>query len=401
MDRSSSPQARLVSLVAAPLVLCGALLTDRLTGPAMAQTSEPPAASEAAASAYQQKLEAYLQARRQYDAAAEAYWSMVVEKRRVRIQKRRAQETVVLADYVLAQPPTYSGPPRPVDPSAPGVVSSLPPRKYVPVARDFLAAAKEHFSFVPKRPRGDIEYKRAYARIAAAAGLTRSQVVRIYAFEAGGNGRYDVQAGLEYSRTGRAISTALGYNQLLTTNSIGLLAEKGDRFIEALKTSAARLRGKARQALERKITIVERMVAFSRTVPVRWSEHEKLKDTPRWFALHALNLDIDVGPLLQVQKLVDSVVFARSRGIDRTLTAAELELMNFTGDGNGFDMVTMPHEMRKRVPTANFFQQRGYERNPVAGRHNVVAKLLAAIDAKMDRESKRAGARSMAAAFRR
>jgi hypothetical protein len=83
------------------------------------------------------------------------------------------------------------------------------------------------------------------------------------------------------------------------------------------------------------------------------------------------------------------------------LTAAELELMNFTGDGNGFDMVTMPHEMRKRVPTANFFQQRGYERNPVAGRHNVVAKLLAAIDAKMDRESKRAGARSMAAAFRR
>ena len=42
--------------------------------------------------------------------------------------------------------------------------------------------------------------------------------------------------------------------------------------------------------------------------------------------------------------------------------------MNLTGDGNGFDMVTMPQTLRERVPTANFFQQSGYERNPVARR---------------------------------
>ena len=71
-------------------------------------------------------------------------------------------------------------------------------------------------------------------------------------------------------------------------------------------------------------------------------------------------------------------------GYGATLTAAELEMMNLTGDGNGIDMVLMPAEWRNRVPTANFFQPGGYERNPVVIRNNVVAKLLAATNAKMD-----------------
>ena len=143
------------------------------------------------------------------------------------------------------------------------------------------------------------------------------------------------------------------------------------------------------------------MVAFARTVPVRWSEHEKLADTPQGLGPHALNLDIDVGPLLQTQKLVNSVIFARRKGFDRPLSAAELEMMNFTGDGNGFDIVTMPAAMRSQVPTANFFRQSGYERNPVVIRNNTVAKLLAATDAVMDREIKRQGAKDMAAAYSR
>src|SRR6185503_15358927 len=77
---------------------------------------------------------------------------------------------------------------------------------------------------------------------------------------------------------------------------------------------------------------------------------------------------IDIGPLLQVQKLVDSVRFARAKGHTAPLSAAELELMNLTGDGNGIDMVTMPEALRRRVPTANFFQPHGYSRNPIAKR---------------------------------
>jgi hypothetical protein len=51
------------------------------------------------------------------------------------------------------------------------------------------------------------------------------------------------------------------------------------------------------------------------------------------------------------------------------------------------------------VPTANFFQRRGYERNPVAIRHNTVAKLLAVTDARMDSNSTKPGAQALASAF--
>ena len=93
-------------------------------------------------------------------------------------------------------------------------------------------------------------------------------------------------------------------------------------------------------------------------------------------------------------------MFARRKGLDVTLTAAELEMMNLTGDGSGFDMITMPAAWRDKVPTANFFQQSGYRDNPVAQRNNVVAKLIAATDAVMDREIKKPGARELATALR-
>ena len=141
------------------------------------------------------------------------------------------------------------------------------------------------------------------------------------------------------------------------------------------------------------------MVAFARSVPDDWSEHEKLGDTPQGWAVHAMVLDIDVGPMLQTHKLLTSVMFARSKGYNRPLTAAELEMMNLTGDGTGLDMVTMPLAMREQVPTSNFFQRSGYERNPVAIRNNTVAKLLAVTDVRMDSNSHLPGARDLAAAF--
>jgi hypothetical protein len=103
--------------------------------------------------------------------------------------------------------------------------------------------------------------------------------------------------------------------------------------------------------------------------------------------------------LLQTHKLLASVVFATRKGFNRPLSAAELEMMNLTGDGNGFDMVTMPLAMREQVPTANFFLRGGYERNPVAIRHNTVAKLLAVTNARMDSASQAPGARELATAF--
>lgn len=74
-------------------------------------------------------------------------------------------------------------------------------------------------------------------------------------------------------------------------------------------------------------------------------------------------------------------------------------MMNLTGDGNGFDMVSMPQATRSQVPTSNFFQRNGYERNPVAIRNNVVSKLLAATDARMDNQVGLQGAKDLAGAF--
>ncbi|MGB6271250.1 MAG: hypothetical protein WBF44_06640 [Pseudolabrys sp.] len=353
----------------------------------------------AAITDYQAKLAQYEVARATYDAEASAYWDAIAEKRRARNTKRREHLPIGLDDYVLTQPPVYSGPARPIDPHAPA--QPPPERPEIPVVADFLKNAAEQFGFVPDRPASDVDFKRAYAKAALAAGLTRDQIVGVYVFETGGNGSYDSQAGLVPYRAGaRAISPAVGYNQLLSTNTVSLFAEDGNRYLLALRQRAKGLTGPAKLAMERKIEGLKRMIAYSRSVPNRWSEHDRLaKTTLGGFGIHAAVLDIDLGPLLQVQKLTDSVRFARTKGYAAPLTAAELELMNLTGDGNGFDMVTMPQALRARVPTANFFQQQGYERNPVARRTGVVANLIADIESKMSRGAQAQGARDLAAAF--
>jgi len=349
-----------------------------------------------AAADYQAKLAQYLRVHGAFETEANEYWNDVSNKRRIRNAKRREHRPIALDDYVLVQPPVYAGPPRPINPFAPPVPPSERPE--IPVIADFLQAAKEYFDFVPER-RSEAEFKRAYARAALAAGLTKQQIVRVYAFETGGNGTYDTQAGVTPART-RAISPAIGYNQLLSTNTVSILAEQGHHFVATLRRKAQALSGSARSAMERKIEALKRMVDYSRTIPPRWSEYDRIaKHTPKGFGMHAAILDIDIGPLLQVQKLLDSVRFARAKGYAAPLSAAELELMNLTGDGNGFDMVTMPPSMRERVPTANFFQPQGYYRNPVARRTKVVAGLIAEMEATMARGAQAPGARDLAASF--
>jgi hypothetical protein len=354
-------------------------------------------ASSAAVLEYRRKLAEYQAARAAFDEEAGAYWSRIAEKRRTRNAKRRSGQQVTLDDYVLEHPPLYDGPKRPVNPE-PEETPERPARRPIPVVADFLRAAQDLYQFTPQRPASEVEFKRAYARYARAAGLTREQAVRVYSFETGGTGSYDVQAGIEHGGK-RAISTAVGYNQLLTTNSVELLAEQGHELIRALGEKVAQTSGPARKALESKLAVLKRMVAHAKSVPDTWAEHEKIGDTAQGWAMHAMVLDADIGPMLQTHKLLTSVLFARAKGYARPLTAAELEMMNLTGDGTGLDMVTMPQVMREQVPTSNFFQRNGYERNPVAIRHNTVAKLLAVTDARMDSNSNNAGAREMAGVF--
>jgi hypothetical protein len=392
----------LVRLPALAVAACALLALADLPptrGLVAPQANAATAATPAAIAEYRRKLKEYLAARDAFDVEATAYWGDISAKRRIRNAKRRNREQIVLDDYVLTQPPVYSGPKRPVNPlsEAEPERPRKPPRP-IPIVADLLRAAAEQFQFVPERG-NELVFKRAYASFAKAEGLTREQAVRVYAFETGGNGNYDAQSGLIGRPNGRPISSAIGYNQLLTTNSIELVAEQGHRLLDALDAKAARSSGVPRKALEQKIMVLKRMVAFCRSVPDDWSEHDRLADTAQGWAVHAMVLDIDVGPMLQTHKLMTSVLFAQQKGYEAPLTAAELEMMNLTGDGTGLDMVTMPLAMREQVPTSNFFQRSGYERNPVASRNNTVAKLLAVTDVRMDSNSQGQGARDLAAVF--
>ena len=359
-----------------------------------AAQAQPQSSADSVAD-YRRKLQAYNAAWQAYDAEATAYWALVTDKRRLRLAKRGRGEAISLNDYVLTQPPVYTGPPRPVDPAAPDKKPPPPrhDRKYVPTIPEMLASARTYFQFAPQRPASELDFKRAYARALAAEGIDADLAVRVYAFETGGLGTYNVQSGLLNAKPGaKPLSPAIGYNQLLITYTLHLLADQGEEFLRALNRTSA-------PGAQRKAAALRRMIAFSRTVPNKWHDLDKLGETRQGWGVQTLLLDIDVGPLLQARKLAASVRYTRQRGYRARLTAAELQMLNLMGDGSGFDVITMPQAMRERVPTSNFFQRRGYERNAVVRRHNTVAQLLAITDTRMDAASRQPGARDLAASF--
>ena len=129
------------------------------------------------AASQQTQMEQYARARRAFDEESNAYWSSIAEKRRVRNTKRRNGEPIE-----LTQPPVYRGSPRPRGPGFPGSDATEPRKPAMPVVAHFLKAAVEQFRFVPQRPENDLAFKKAYVKVASAAGLTRDQIVRVYAF---------------------------------------------------------------------------------------------------------------------------------------------------------------------------------------------------------------------------
>src|ERR1700744_1811957 len=243
------------------------------TANAMAQAVSPQAIAE-----YRRKLPQYQEGRAAFEQEASAYWAAIADKRRGRNAKRRDHQPIDADDYVLTQPPVYAGPKRPVSP-VPEPEPERKPREHkaIPVVADLLQAAQQQFQFTPQRPTSEMEFKRAYARGASVMGLTREQAVRVSSFETGGTGNYDVQSGIEHGGT-RAISTAIGYNQLLTTNSGELVAEPGHEFVRALSEKAAQLSGAPRQAMDRKIAVLRKMVAVAKSVPDDRSAHARIAD---------------------------------------------------------------------------------------------------------------------------
>lgn len=371
-------------------LLFAVLLAGLLANPVLAERISPELRSRLSESQIRQ-YQAHLQARSAFDRQLGGYWDDVEDKRDARRRKRATSQAFARTDYVLEQPPKYHGPP--VPPDVARIIASLkepePEAEPRPGVADFLANAKTHFGFAPT-PTTERIFKRRYAEDALAAGLTKMQVVRVYALETGGRGTYDMQAGIDPdTKQGKPISSALGYAQLLSGNSVNELLKHGPRFIERLNAmaSARSVSGARASSLRNKSLVVARMLRAARSVPNHWNHHVKLGATPKGQGIHTLNLDADIGPWLQVQKLKDVLQTAVNAGRPE-LTPAELELMNLAGPRTGLDMM---EKAGRDVPTSNFFSRTGYYRNTIV-RERTSAQLLAAIDERMAVNIRKSGA---------
>jgi len=382
----------------ARLVLVGGLLLGALVAPSPLKAQQIGADLAARLSESQQRAYIlHLRARAQFQKESDAYWQAIEEKREERRRKRAAGQTFTAADYIAVHPPKYQGPPLPPD-VAKIIAEVRPPEppEPMPVVADFLEAAKKQYGFVPTRST-EAQFKRRYAEEALGLGLSNDQVVRVYALETGGRGTYDMQAGFDpETRKGRAISSALGYAQLLGGNSVNELVKHGETFIKRLDgmaTAAGPATPRGRD-LKHKSAVVRRMLRAARAVPNIWAAHVQLARTPQGLGIHALNLDADIGPWLQTIKLAGVRDHGAKNGRPR-LTGGELELMNLAGPQTGIDMMD---PVGRNVPTANFFAERAYHRNPIV-KDKTSAELLVALDSRMDANVKKAGSIEFARAF--
>ncbi|MEW5962866.1 MAG: hypothetical protein AB1749_04830 [Pseudomonadota bacterium] len=377
------------------LVVALALLAACLVGAAGAHAASRADTFRATLEPRERALfDAYLSAQTFHGAALDAYWGLIEKKKAARKRKKAAGQPLARNDYVLEPPPKYSGPELPAELAKRWAAYETeprpeePPPEPLPTVADFLDSARRHYDFEPERI-AEREFKARYAREALALGLTKDQVVRVYALETSGLGTADMQAGIHpITRKGKPISTALGYAQLLAANSINEIAKSGDGFLARMRALLKRTGEPQRRArLEAKIASLKAMVATARSVPRDWSRHVALASTDKGRGIHAVNLDGDIGPWLQVIKLDGLRQLAEKEGRGR-LAGAEIELMNLAGPATGLEMMT---QVARDVPTTNFFARGAYARNTIV-RGKSAAELLAALDQRMDENVKNAGA---------
>ena len=343
------------------------------------------------------------EARQTHEQELDTYWDKVLAKRELRKKKRVTKVPFETSDFVMTFPPAYNGPKLTADlarkyekfVSDQEKSEPTPPKEMATVA-DYLASAKQVYSFTPERL-SEKQFKQRYAEEAAAFGLVKEQVVRVYALETGGIGTYDMQAGIHpIKKTGHAISSALGYAQLLDANSVNELSKHGEFFVQRLRdkarnpnVSAARL-----AALKTKIAVVQKMYAKVKRVPFDWEQHQAFAKTPEGQGIHTLNLDGDIGPMLQAIKLQGLKETAEKAGRTQ-LSGAAMELMNLSGPVTGLEMMQPAGE---KAPVTNFFARRAYYVNKmVIGLTG--EQLLAELSRRMDADVKSAGSREFAEAF--
>lgn len=350
-------------------------------------------------------FEDYLSAKETHAFKSDAYWKDVADKKAVRRGKRKSGSAVTAADYVTTFPQKYAGPELPAalakrweafQAKQEEEKPSEPPKPRPGIA-EFLAYGEEEYGFVPERI-PEREFKLRYAREALSVGLTGDQVVRVYALETSGLGTADMVSGIHpIKKTGKPISTAIGYAQLLVANTTDELVKHGSKFLTRLKamSESRSASGERRRALVDKHDKLAKMLKAARSVPHRWDAHVAFARTQRGMGIHAINLDGDIGPWLQVIKLHGLKEMAEKAGI-AALTGAEIELMNLAGPGTGLEMM---RPAARDAATTNFFARDAYFRNTIV-RDKTSSQLLVALDKRMDDNIRNEGAIEFAEVFR-
>jgi hypothetical protein len=350
-------------------------------------------------------FEEYLSAKATHDFKSDAYWREVSDKKALRRAKRGRDQAVTPKDYVTTFPPKYTGPELPASlakrwsayQAADAEKKQKPPSKPLPGLAEFLAAAEAEYDFKPERI-PEREFKVRYAREAVSVGLTADQVIRVYALETSGLGTADMVSGIHpIKKTGKPISSAIGYAQLLTANTTDEIAKHGQKFLARLKAMSQdrSLSPERRRALADKHGKLATMIKAARSIPHRWDQHVAFARTRRGMGIHALNLDGDIGPWLQVIKLHGLKEMAGKAGMGH-LKGAEIELMNLAGPGTGLEMM---RPAARNAATTNFFARDAYFRNTIV-RDKTSAELLVALDKRMDDNITNPGAIEFAEAFR-
>jgi hypothetical protein len=348
------------------------------------------------------QFEAYLAAKTLYEFKLDAYWRETSDKRALRRGKKSRGVALVPDDYVRTFPPVYNGPElsaalaRRWAAYQAQQAEKRAPSRPLPRLEDILANARAHYDFVPDRV-AEREFKLRYAREALKLGLTKDQVIRVYALETSGLGTADMVAGIHPIRkTGSPISTAIGYAQLLAANSTDELVQHGASFLARLNAMAGErdLHPVRAASLKSKSEALRKMLAAARLVPHTWDSHVAFARTAKGLGIHAINLDGDIGPWLQVVKLKGLREMAERAGVFN-LKGAEIELMNLAGPATGLEMLG---PAARDAPTPNFFERGAYARNTVV-RDKTAAELLAALGKRMDDNIGNAGAIEFAEVF--
>ena len=83
------------------------------------------------------------------------------------------------------------------------------------------------------------------------------------------------------------------------------MVKHGDEFVRRLLALAAVPGTPADRVaeLKAKAVILRKMIRAARTVPNEWYVHMRFANTPPGLGIHAINMDSDLGPWLQVLKL--------------------------------------------------------------------------------------------------